>query len=138
MGMLTMAALLLASRANAPKGDAADRKYWKAVADHVGSYWKIPPDVPGGRQCSALTLYDADSAAAETQLLSCPDSRLQSSVVAAVQASLPLPAEIVAIRTSGQLLVTFVVPKEQVGQDEVSWWDGEWQSIKEFVRLNQH
>lgn len=126
---------LAASQANAPKGDpAADRKYWRAVADHVGSYWKVPPDLPGGRRCSALILYDAYSGAAETQLLACPDSRLQSSVVQAVQASLPLPAEIVALRTPGRLPITFVVPQDQVGQDEVPWWDGEWQSIEDFVR----
>lgn len=87
-----------------------------------------------GRQCSALILFDMRSAAAETQLLACPDSRLQSSVAQAVQASLPLPAEIVALRTPSPLPITFVVPQDQVGQDEVGWWDGEWQSIKDFVQ----
>lgn len=124
-----------ALRANAPKVDpVADRKYWTAVADHIGSYWKAPPDVPGGRQCGAFIIFDAQSGAAETQLIGCPDTRLQSSVVQAVQASLPLPAEIVALRTTGRLPITFVVPKDQVGHDQVPWWDGEWQGIKDYLR----
>lgn len=130
-----------ASRASAsapgPKLDAdADRKYWSAVAGHVGPYWKIPPNVPGGRRCGALISFDAHSTSAETELISCPDSRLQASVARAVQASLPLPPEIAALRTPGKIVVTFVVPQGQVGEDEVSGWDAEWQSIQDFVRAS--
>lgn len=123
------------SRPETPKSDpAADKKYWRAVADHVGSYWKAPPDVPGGRRCGAFITYDGHSRAAETEFIGCSDSRLQLSVVQAVQASLPLPATIVALRTSGRLPLIFVVPADQVGHDEVDWWDREWHSIKDFVR----
>lgn len=123
------------ARASLPKRDlAADRKYWRAVADHIGSYWNVPPNVPGGRQCSSVVLFDERATAAETQFFGCPDTRLQSSVLQAVQASLPLPAEIASLRTPNQLFITFEVPQDQIGEDEVGGWDQEWQEIQDFIQ----
>lgn len=118
-----------------PKRDpVADRKYWAAVADHVASYWKVPPDVPRWHWCGAFIHFDAQLASAETRFVSCyeGDRRLEASIAQAVQASLPLPAEIVALRTPGQILITFAV--DQDAEPPVMEYGPEWESIKEFLK----
>jgi len=119
-----------ARSSNAAADVAADRKFLRAVADHVQGFWKVPPNVPGGRRCTVLIPSDSHLASAEMQTMACPDSRLKSSVEEAVQASLPLPAEIEALRTPRPVFITFEIPQDQVGEDEVDWWEGEWRAIQ--------
>lgn len=109
---------------------AADRKYAREVADHVQRFWKVPPNVPGGRRCTVRIQFDSRLASAETETMACPDRRLKSSVEQTVQASLPLPAEIEALRTPRPVFITFEVPQDQVGEDELDWWEGEWRAIQ--------
>jgi hypothetical protein len=123
-----------ASSSSAAEDPAADLKYTRAVADHVQRFWKVPPNVPGGRRCTVRIRFDSRLTSAETETMACPDSRLKLSVQQTVQASLPLPAEIEPLRTPRPVYITFEIPHDQVGEDEVDWWEGEWRAIQSSLR----
>lgn len=91
---------------------AADLKFRRAVADHIGSHWKMPADVPSGRRCSTIIQFDEEWVAADWHFASCVDagSAFEESITQAVQASLPLPRELAKLRTSAPVVITFAIP----------------------------